>query len=336
MNSQQKKLITGALLIVFGVSLLAASVTLPGLGLLDLLPSSTSTFGCETPGTLWATFFHGLYTTKFTSPAVVGAISELDMYLATGEAGTGAGVAAIYADTGSGIGSLLATGSSPALYTIENWYSFPISYTFAPSTSYYFGIVSNISTNIYRTYTGTANQMCLKGGSTTWLPNGTAIITFFPNPPNQVDSPYYYTYELSIYAVYASVPPPPEQTTYTVTVTASPNGVTTPAANAYTYNLGETVTLTATPSEGYTFSYWLVNGQQQLDNPLTLTVLGDTTVTPVFTLSTQPPPPPPSGLPISAKQAVQGTGVVAIVIGAIVMVANLSAKTVRSKKTRHT
>jgi len=107
-------------------------------------------------------------------------------------------------------------------------------------------------------------------------------------------------------------PPPPEPTKYNMTVGISPNGTTTPAAGTYLYDSGTSVTLTATPLSGYRFDHWLVNGQQNVDNPLNVTVLSETTIVPVFTLISEPPPPPeptPTGaFPAQAAMRISGLG----------------------------
>jgi len=53
-------------------------------------------------------------------------------------------------------------------------------------------------------------------------------------------------------------------TQYTLTVSASKGGSVTPAASG-TYNEGATVTITATPEEGYKFERW--EGSDFDDNP---------------------------------------------------------------------
>ena len=53
-------------------------------------------------------------------------------------------------------------------------------------------------------------------------------------------------------------------TQYTLTVSASNGGSVTPAASG-TYNEGATVTITATPEEGYKFERW--EGSDFDDNP---------------------------------------------------------------------
>ena len=69
--------------------------------------------------------------------------------------------------------------------------------------------------------------------------------------------------------------------TYNVTVTCDPiHGSVTGSG---TYNHGDVVTLTATPSEGYTFVEW---GDGCTDNPRALIVTQDTTLTAIFEILT--------------------------------------------------
>lgn len=55
-------------------------------------------------------------------------------------------------------------------------------------------------------------------------------------------------------------PAPEPQQVAIVTLVAAVGGTTSPAAGTYTYNYGDTITLTATPSTGYKFAYWIIRG----------------------------------------------------------------------------
>ena len=46
----------------------------------------------------------------------------------------------------------------------------------------------------------------------------------------------------------------------TVQILSSTGGTTNPAPGTYTYPEGETITLIATPNQGYTFQYWVISG----------------------------------------------------------------------------
>ena len=64
--------------------------------------------------------------------------------------------------------------------------------------------------------------------------------------------------------------------TYSVILTADQNGI---VSGGGTYNYGESVTITATPNDGYTFSQW---SDGNTDNPRTLTVTEDIELTAEF------------------------------------------------------
>ncbi|MDY2943047.1 MAG: C10 family peptidase [Paludibacteraceae bacterium] len=76
----------------------------------------------------------------------------------------------------------------------------------------------------------------------------------------------------------------PEPTYYTLTVNTEGNGTVTVSPEQTQYEAGTTVTLTATPDAGYTFTKWVLSDGRELpQNPLSLTMTDDITVTPVFT-----------------------------------------------------
>ena len=54
--------------------------------------------------------------------------------------------------------------------------------------------------------------------------------------------------------------PPPSSETAIVAVIASTGGTSDPAPGTYTYNYGDTITLTATPDSGFKFLYWIICG----------------------------------------------------------------------------
>jgi hypothetical protein len=61
------------------------------------------------------------------------------------------------------------------------------------------------------------------------------------------------------------------------------NGTTNPPPGTYTYNYGENVTVAATPNSGDSFKYWVVDGQNMNENPITVQMTQDHTLQPVFT-----------------------------------------------------
>ena len=79
----------------------------------------------------------------------------------------------------------------------------------------------------------------------------------------------------------------PELTEYTVTINHNENGATDPTAGSYTVADGEEIAITITPDEKYMVQSVLVNGVETVteivENVLTLTITGDTTVEVVFT-----------------------------------------------------
>jgi len=74
-----------------------------------------------------------------------------------------------------------------------------------------------------------------------------------------------------------------EKPKYYLTITANlTEGNTTPTPGTYEYHEGDEVTVTATPNSGYTFEYWLLNGEQITDNPITFTITENCTLEAVF------------------------------------------------------
>mgnify|MGYP001626249632 FL=1 len=60
--------------------------------------------------------------------------------------------------------------------------------------------------------------------------------------------------------------------TYSVTISAGAGGTTDPSPGTYTYTKGQQVTIRALPNNGYEFAGWTVDGATRSENPLTLTV----------------------------------------------------------------
>ena len=74
---------------------------------------------------------------------------------------------------------------------------------------------------------------------------------------------------------------PPAGKKYLI-VNATTGGTTNPAPEVYLYDTGSIVTVTAVPNEGYEFTYWTVNGEVSYENPLTVTLDMNTTITAHF------------------------------------------------------
>ncbi len=60
---------------------------------------------------------------------------------------------------------------------------------------------------------------------------------------------------------FAQEGPPP-----TVVTLASVGGTVNPAPGTYVYAYGDTINITATPSEGYEFKYWIIDGEYTVGN----------------------------------------------------------------------
>ena len=73
--------------------------------------------------------------------------------------------------------------------------------------------------------------------------------------------------------------------TYTLTINTVGNGTVSKNPNQATYNHGTVVTLTATPSTGYSFAGWS-GDTVTTTNPLSLTMVDNTSLTATFTLNT--------------------------------------------------
>jgi len=65
-------------------------------------------------------------------------------------------------------------------------------------------------------------------------------------------------------------------------IQTSSGGTTIPAPGTYTYNYGSCVTVTASATSGYSFSYWILDGNQYHENPITVPMYSDHTLTAYF------------------------------------------------------
>jgi hypothetical protein len=87
--------------------------------------------------------------------------------------------------------------------------------------------------------------------------------------------------------------------TYTLTISVEPaeGGTTNPPPGQHTYYEGTTVTVTATPASGYKFDHWLLDGEARTENPITITMDRNHTLTayfatiPTYTLTVVIQPP---------------------------------------------
>ena len=82
-------------------------------------------------------------------------------------------------------------------------------------------------------------------------------------------------------AVY--VPPSQPIVSYQLTVNSAVGGSASLGVGGHTYNSGSVITITATPSDGYVFSNWIVDGEvNRAGSSLSVNMNRDHTVTPVF------------------------------------------------------
>ncbi len=81
-----------------------------------------------------------------------------------------------------------------------------------------------------------------------------------------------------------------EVSTFTLTINSVTGGTTDPSAGVTEHGAGEQITLTAYPDEenNYHFDAWIINGTAVSNNPYTFNVNSNTTVTPIFNLSSPP------------------------------------------------
>ncbi|NVO08923.1 MAG: T9SS type A sorting domain-containing protein, partial [Bacteroidales bacterium] len=73
-------------------------------------------------------------------------------------------------------------------------------------------------------------------------------------------------------------------TTYKLTVSHVGNGTVSPVDGESTHNAGESVTLTATPDQGWQFDKWEINGNTVNSASTQITINANTTATATFTL----------------------------------------------------
>lgn len=87
-------------------------------------------------------------------------------------------------------------------------------------------------------------------------------------------------------------------TTFTLMVDSDGNGDVSPSGTN-TYNAGDLATITASPYSGFTFSKWMVNGVEVLENPAVITMDANYAATAFFTETdvSQEPPPTTTGEP---------------------------------------
>lgn len=72
-----------------------------------------------------------------------------------------------------------------------------------------------------------------------------------------------------------------------LTIRTTTGGTTDPAPGEYTYPKGTEVTVTAVPYTGYEFNHWILDGQTRTENPLTIVMDRDYTLTAYFEVVTK-------------------------------------------------
>jgi hypothetical protein len=75
---------------------------------------------------------------------------------------------------------------------------------------------------------------------------------------------------------------------YTLTISSTSGGTTNPATGSYSYVAGTNITVTASPSVGYKFSSWLLDGASKTDNPINVTMDANHTLQAIFQDITPP------------------------------------------------
>jgi uncharacterized repeat protein (TIGR02543 family) len=92
--------------------------------------------------------------------------------------------------------------------------------------------------------------------------------------------------------------------TLTINVNDPSMGTTNPAPGTYAYQEGASATVTATPNSGYKFDHWTLNGETRTENPTTITMNRDYTLTANFV---KPPSPPTHTLTVVIQPPDAGT-----------------------------
>jgi hypothetical protein len=78
-------------------------------------------------------------------------------------------------------------------------------------------------------------------------------------------------------------PSTPTTKNVTITISTTDGGTTDPQPGAYTFLYGSRVNVTAFPKAGYSFSYWLLDGEKRTENPISVLMDSNHTLHAVFT-----------------------------------------------------
>ena len=71
---------------------------------------------------------------------------------------------------------------------------------------------------------------------------------------------------------------------YTLTITSTVGGTPDPTPGTYNYSIGSSAKVTGVPSLSYSFDYWLLDGEERTENPITVQMDANHTLHAVFTL----------------------------------------------------
>jgi len=131
-------------------------------------------------------------------------------------------------------------------------------------------------------FTGPSTNVSFTAG---WYPSGqTGNITVQWEPSDPLGTYYVRVHAQDVYdawggwsaSLQVSIRDP------TLTISASSEGTTNPAPGTYTYSYGSSVTVTATAYSDYVFNCWLLDGSTYYQNPITVTMNSDHTLTAYF------------------------------------------------------
>jgi hypothetical protein len=78
--------------------------------------------------------------------------------------------------------------------------------------------------------------------------------------------------------------------TYYLTITSSAGGTTNPLPGTYNYTEGSSHNVTAIPISGYSFDYWLLDGEERTENPITIVMNANHTLEAVYFVVDITPP----------------------------------------------
>jgi hypothetical protein len=315
-------LIIGLILTVSGTTGAAGKLSEAANNFLNLPPMTLlpgqATFGTITVGSLSTTFYSGMPVATQYTPTESGVVTDIMLYMTKPHAEYPAHAqVAIYADNNEEPGALLATSSSDTI-TSDGWHDFSgFNVAVTGNTAYWLAAESD-TWNLFWYYNdGGANYY---QGIYSADSGGYGI---FPNP---YVSWMFGSYTTSIYAIYTvnSSPtatptptptpvPTPTPIGATPTPTPSPTqmptptpipqmsltmgisgqGSISPTSGTYSYNVGTEVTISATASNGYTFSYWLFDdGSKGYVASTSLIMSRSRSALAVFTQNAQPTPTP--------------------------------------------